>query len=132
MWSPVASTPKKRVVQNRPLGIHGITQNRRINRKRTPEECPFAVIKREFNASYMRGMTMLRVHVKMDFVSFFFTNMQWDTLTTRHVSYRRLGGKRGKCVKKRRLGGGTRSCEVLVRMNSGLVNIWFRKIISGS
>lgn len=72
----------KRATRGHPLNIRDKLRNRRINRKRSPGERPFAVIKRVFNAGHMLVTTVKRVHVKMVFACLCFNLVQLGSLGT--------------------------------------------------
>ena len=73
----------RRGVRGHPLGIRDRLRNRRISRKRSPGERPFAVIKRVFHAGHVMVTTVRRVHVKMVFACFCFNLVQLGTLAAR-------------------------------------------------
>ena len=77
------SATMRRGVRGRPLGIWDRLRNRRISRKRSPGERPFAVIKRVFHAGHVMVTTVRRVHVKMVFACFCFNLVQLGTLAAR-------------------------------------------------
>ena len=77
------SATMRRGVRGRPLGIRDRLRNRRISRKRSPGERPFAVIKRVFHAGHVLVTTVKRVHVKMVFACFCFNLVQLGTLAGR-------------------------------------------------
>ena len=62
----------ERATRCHPLSIGNELRNKRISRKRSPGERPFAVIKTVFNAAYVRVTTVARVAVKMIFTAFAF------------------------------------------------------------
>lgn len=62
----------ERATRYHPLSIGNELRNKRISRKRSPGERPFAVIKTVFNAAYVRVTTVARVAVKMIFTAFAF------------------------------------------------------------
>ena len=70
------SAAMRRAVRGRPLDIWDRLRNRRINRKRSPGERPFAVIKRVFGSGHVVVTTVPRVHVKMVFACFCFNLFQ--------------------------------------------------------
>jgi len=70
----------KRATRGHPLNIRDKLRNKRINKKRSPGERPFAVIKRFFNAGHMLVTTLARVHVKMIFTCLCFNLLQLNTL----------------------------------------------------
>jgi len=67
-------------VRGHPLGIRDRLRNRRIARRRAPGECPFAVLKRFFDADHVLVTTVPRVHVKMVFACLCFNLLQMETL----------------------------------------------------
>ena len=71
----------RHATRGHPLGIRDKLRNKRINRKRSPGERPFAVIKRVFNAGHMLVTTVKRVHVKMVFTCLCFNLLQLNTLS---------------------------------------------------
>ena len=77
------SAAMRRAVRGRPLDIWNRPRNRRINRKKSPGERPFAVIKRVFNAEHVRATTVPRLRVKMAFSCFCFNLFQLGTLAAR-------------------------------------------------
>ena len=77
------SATMRRGVRGHPLGIRDRLRNRRISRKRSPGERPFAVIKRVFHAGHVMVTTVRRVHVKMVFACFCFNLVQLGTLAAR-------------------------------------------------
>ena len=62
----------KRGVRNHPIGIGDKLQNKRISRKRSPGERPYAVIKTVFKSAHTMVTTIARVHVKMIFAAMSF------------------------------------------------------------
>ena len=70
----------KRAVRGHPLGIRDILRNRRINKKRSPGERHYAVIKCVFKAGHVLVTTVERVGVKMLFTAFGFNLYQLRTL----------------------------------------------------
>ena len=74
------SAAMRRGTRGHPLGIRDRLRNRRINRKRSPGERPFALIKRVFHAGHVLVTTVPRVHVKMVFACFCFNLVQLGTL----------------------------------------------------
>jgi len=71
----------KRATRGHPLNIRDKLRNKRINKKRSPGERPFAVIKRFFKAGHMLVTTVARVHVKMIFTCLCFNLLQLNTLS---------------------------------------------------
>jgi IS5 family transposase len=70
----------KRASRGHPLSIWDRLRNARINRKRSPGERPFAVIKRVFGSGYVLVTTVERVHVKMVFCCLGFNLVQLGSL----------------------------------------------------
>jgi len=70
----------RRATRGHPLSIRDKLRNKRIDRKRSPGERPFAVIKWVFNAGHMMVTTLARVRVKMIFTCFCFNLLQLNTL----------------------------------------------------
>ena len=62
----------KRGVRNHPLGIWDKLRNKRISRKRSPGERPYAVIKTVFKSAHTMVTTVARVHAKMIFAALSF------------------------------------------------------------
>jgi len=62
----------KRGVRNHPIGIWDILRNKRISKKRSPGERPYAVIKTVFKSAHTMVTTTVRVHVKMVFAAISF------------------------------------------------------------
>lgn len=62
----------KRGVRNHPIGIWDILRNKRISRKRSPGERPYAVIKTVFKSAHTMVTTIARVHAKMIFAALSF------------------------------------------------------------
>jgi IS5 family transposase len=62
----------KRGVRNHPIGIWDKLRNKRISRKRSPGERPYAVIKTVFKSAHTMVTTIARVHAKMIFAAFSF------------------------------------------------------------
>jgi IS5 family transposase len=62
----------KRGVRNHPIGIWDKLRNKRISRKRSPGERPYAVIKTVFKSAHTMVTTIARVHVKMIFAALSF------------------------------------------------------------
>lgn len=63
-----------------PIGIRNILRNKRISRKRSHGERPYAVIKNVFHYAHVHVTTVLRAHVKMMFAAFSFNLYQIGTL----------------------------------------------------
>ena len=76
----------RRGARGHPLSIWDRLRNRRINRKRSPGERPFAVIKRVFGSGHVLVTTVRRVHVKMMFSCLCFNLVQLGTLGVGRVS----------------------------------------------
>ncbi len=70
----------KRASRGHPLSIWDRLRNARINRKRSPGERPFAVIKRVFGSGHVLVTTVGRVHVKMVFSCLCFNLVQLGSL----------------------------------------------------
>ncbi len=70
----------RRASRGHPLSIWDRLRNARINRKRSPGERPFAVIKRVFGSGQVLVTTVGRVHVKMVFCCFGFNLVQLGSL----------------------------------------------------
>jgi IS5 family transposase len=62
----------KRGVRNHPIGIWDILRNKRISKKRSPGERPYAVIKIVFKSAHTMDTTIVRVHTKMVFAAISF------------------------------------------------------------
>jgi IS5 family transposase len=62
----------KRGVRNHPIGIRDKLRNKRISRKRSPCERPYAVIKNVFKAAHTMVTTIAGVQVKMIFAALSF------------------------------------------------------------
>jgi IS5 family transposase len=62
----------KRGVRNHPIGIWDTLRNKRISKKRSPGERPYAVIKTVFKSAHTMVTTVARVHVKMIFAAMSF------------------------------------------------------------
>ncbi|MFA6225865.1 MAG: IS5 family transposase [Methanoregula sp.] len=62
----------KRGVRNHPIGIWDKLINKRISRKRSPGERPYAVIKTVFKSAHTMVTTIARVHAKMIFAAMSF------------------------------------------------------------
>jgi len=70
----------RRASRGHPLSIWDRLRNARINRKRSPGERPFAVIKRVFGSGHVLVTTVGRVHVRMVFCCFGFNLVQLGSL----------------------------------------------------
>ncbi len=70
----------RRGTRGHPLGIWDRLRNRRISRKRSPGERPFAVIKRVFGSGHVLVTTVDRVRVKMVFACLCFNLVQLGRL----------------------------------------------------
>ena len=70
----------KRASRGHPLSIWDRLRNARINRKRSPGERPFAVIKRVFGSGHVLVTSVGRVHVKMVFSCLCFNLVQLGSL----------------------------------------------------
>ena len=70
----------RRGVRGHPLGIRDKLMNKRIARKRSPGERPFAVIKGPFRSGHVLVTTVARTGVKMLFACFGFNVYQLRTL----------------------------------------------------
>ena len=70
----------KRASRGHPPSIWDRLRNSRINRKRSPEERPFAVIKRVFGSGHVLVTTVGRVHVRMVFSCLCFNLVQLGSL----------------------------------------------------
>ena len=70
----------KKNVRGHRIGIRDKLRNRRISRKRSPGERPYAVIKNVFKSGHVKVTTISRVHVKMIFAAFSFNLYQLLTL----------------------------------------------------
>ena len=62
----------KRGVRNHPIGIWDKLRNKRISRKRSPNERPYAIIKIVFKSAYTMFITIARVYAKMIFAAMSF------------------------------------------------------------
>ena len=62
----------KRGIRNHPIGIWDKLRNKRIARKRSPGERPYAVIKTVFKSAHTMVTTITRVHAKMIFAAMSF------------------------------------------------------------
>jgi IS5 family transposase len=76
----------KRASRGHPLSIWDRLRNVRINRKRSPGERPFAVLKRVFGSGHVLVTTVGRVHVKMVFSCLCFNLLQLGTLGVGRVA----------------------------------------------
>jgi IS5 family transposase len=70
----------KRAVRNHPLGIRDKNRNKRITRKRSTGERPYAVIKNIFKSGHQLVTTKLRTHTKNLFKCFCYNLLQLKTL----------------------------------------------------
>ncbi|GAB6055241.1 IS5 family transposase [Methanobacterium alkalithermotolerans] len=70
----------KRAVRAHPLGIRDKNRNKRITRKRSAGERPYAVIKNIFKSGHHLVTTTLRVHTKNLFSCFCYNLLQLKTL----------------------------------------------------
>ena len=70
----------QRGVRGHPIGIRDIIRNKRISRKRSPGERPYAVIKNVFHSSHTHVTAVVRTHIKMMFAAFSFNLYQLVTL----------------------------------------------------
>ncbi|PKL57683.1 MAG: IS5/IS1182 family transposase [Methanomicrobiales archaeon HGW-Methanomicrobiales-5] len=75
----------RRGVRGHPIGIRDKLRNKRISRKRSPGERPYAVIKNVFGSGHVRVTTVKRAAVKMVFASFAFNLYQLRTLQKQGV-----------------------------------------------
>lgn len=75
----------RRGVRGHPIGIQDILRNKRISRKRSPGERPYAVIKNVFHDAHTHVTKVIRVHVKMVFAAFSFNLYQLVTLKKQGV-----------------------------------------------
>ena len=75
----------QRGVSGHPMGIRDILRNKRISRKRSPGERPYAVIKNVFHHAHTHVTTVIRAHVKMVFAAFSFNLYQLGTLKKQGV-----------------------------------------------
>ena len=76
----------QRWVRGHPIDFHDILRNKRISRKRSPGERPYAYIKNVFHYVHTHVTTVIRAHVKMMFAAFGINLYQLMTLKNR-VSY---------------------------------------------
>jgi len=70
----------QRGVRGHPIGIRDILRNKRISKKRSSGERPYAVIKNVFHYAHTHVTTVIRAHVKMMFAAFSFNLYQLVTL----------------------------------------------------
>lgn len=70
----------KRAVRGHPLGIRDKCRNKRIVRKRSAGERPYAVIKNIFKSGHLLVTTTLRSHTKNLFTCFCYNLLQLKTL----------------------------------------------------
>jgi len=70
----------KRATRGHPLSIWDKLRNKRINRKRSPGERPFAVIKRVFGSGHVLVTSLPRVRVKLVFACLCFNLVQLGRL----------------------------------------------------
>jgi len=75
----------QRGVRWHPIGIRDTLRNKRISRKRSPGERPYAVIKNVFHHAHTHVTTVIRAHVKMVFAAFSFNLYQLGTLKKQGV-----------------------------------------------
>ena len=75
----------KRGVRNHPIGIWDKLRNKRISKKRSPGERPYAVIKTVFKSAHTMVTTTVRVHAKMVFAAISFNLSQIRTFKHRGV-----------------------------------------------
>jgi IS5 family transposase len=75
----------QRGVRGHPIGIRDILRNKRISRKRSPGERPYAVIKNVFHYAHTHVTTVIRAHVKLMFAAFSFNLYQLVTLKKQGV-----------------------------------------------
>jgi hypothetical protein len=80
----------KRGVRNHSIGIWDKLRNKRISRKRSPGERPYAVIKTVFKSAHTMVTTIVRVHVKMIFAALSFNISLIRTFKHRGVMQRML------------------------------------------
>ena len=76
----------KRATRGHPLNIKEELRNKRISRKRSPGERPYAVIKSVFNSGHVRVTTVARVGVKMIFTAFAFNLYHLATIKRREMA----------------------------------------------
>jgi IS5 family transposase len=69
----------QRGVRGHPIGIRDILRNKRISKKRSPGERPYAVINNVFHYAHTHVTTVFRAHVKMMFAAFSFNLYQLVT-----------------------------------------------------
>ena len=70
----------RRGARDHPLSVWDRLRNKRINRRRSPGERPFAVIKRVFGGGHVLVTTLVRVRVKMLFACMCFNLVQLGRL----------------------------------------------------
>ena len=70
-----------RATRGHPLRIHDKMRNKRISRKRSPGEQPYAVIKTIFHSGHTRLTTTLRNHTRNIFNCLSYNLLQLNTLT---------------------------------------------------
>ena len=70
----------QRSVRNHPIGIKDRLRNKRISKKRSLGERPYAVIKNVFKSGCVMVTTVVRVRVKMVFIAFSYNLYQLRTL----------------------------------------------------
>ena len=70
----------QRGVRGHPIGIRDILRTKRISKKRSPGERPYAVIKNVFHYAHTYVTTVIRAYVKMMFAAFSFNLYQLVTL----------------------------------------------------
>ncbi len=75
----------KKGARNHLIDIWDKMRNKRISRKRAPDERPYAVIKNVFKSGHVMVTTVGRVYVKMMFASFGFNLYQLRTLKIQGV-----------------------------------------------
>ncbi|MFW5935669.1 MAG: IS5 family transposase [Candidatus Hadarchaeota archaeon] len=75
----------KRAVRNHPLTIWDKLRNKRISKKRSPGERPFAVIRRVFKAGHVMVTTTARTVVKMTFACFSFNLYHLGSLKKKNL-----------------------------------------------
>jgi len=77
----------KRGVRNHPICIWDILRNKRISKKRSSGERPYAVIKTVFKSAHTMVTTIVRVHTKMVFAaSLFFIALGFDQVIRNPLS----------------------------------------------
>jgi len=80
------SATMRRGVRGHPIGIRDKLRNKRISRKRSPGERPYAVIKNVFHSGHVKVTTVERTAVKGIFTAFCFNLYQLRTLKKQGVS----------------------------------------------